>query len=533
MTEEGGSRRNAGHLRQPTARELQECAARDFIELSDEEAERLVPHVASFLQALDELDELPYFGPTLRHPTRDPGRPPVDRDEDPYNAFIRLCRVEGNPEGPLAGMRVGLKDNLAVAGIPITNASRTASYVPTHDAVVVERILDAGGTIVGKLNLDDFSFGSPVGYGASSHFGPPLNPRRPTHSAGGSSGGSGSALVSGAVDLALGVDEGGSARLPASYCGCVAIKGTHGLIPTFGLTYFDHTLDSICPMARTVSDATSLLQVVAGEDWRDPQWVRGSIVVPNYGEAATMSISDMKVGLVTTTLSEELCDADIIANVRRAAECLADAGAQVSEISIPTWYSSWAAWVGIIVGGAPAMIRSDGVASGHLGYVDVSRAHLMALSRRSEAKLYSPLIRLTLIANTFIEKYYFNTLFGKAINQRLAFREKLRQVFESWDVLLTPTTPTTAPPLPVGRMTEEDFMGPVLNQAPFTAPLNLSGHPAVAVPSGVDREGLPTSVQIVSREFGEVDALRIAFALEERLDLKLEVPAYAAVAEKA
>jgi amidase len=522
--------RNAGFLRTPLPEEIQECAVRDHIDLSYSEAESLVPHVASFLQALDELDDLPYFGPELKHLHRDPGRPPLGPDEDPYNAFIRLCHVEGAADGPLKGSRVAVKDNLAVAGVPITNASRTVSYVPTQDSVVVERILDAGGTIVGKLNLDEFSFGSPVGYGASSHFGPPLNPRRPRNSAGGSSGGAGSAVVSGAVDMALGVDEGGSARLPASYCGCVAIKGTHGLIPTFGLTYFDHTLDSICPMARTVESAAMLLQAVAGEDWRDAQWVRGPITVADYLEPANQPVEGMRVGIVSETLSPDRCDPEIIANVRAAGDCLTEAGAEVSDVSIPSWYSSWASWVGIIVGGAPPMIRSDGVSSSHMGYVDVGRAHLMGLSRRQEAKLYSPLIRLTLIANTFITKHYFNTVFGKAINQRLAFRAMLRDIFTRFDVLLTPTTPTTAPPLPVGRMTEEDFMGPVLNQAPFTAPLNLSGHPAIAVPSGESADGLPTSVQIVAREFAEVDALRVAFALERLLELDFGVPVLAPAA---
>ena len=217
-------------------------------------------------------------------------------EEDPYNAFIRRCRVVGRPTGRLAGRTVGLKDNIRLAGVPMTNGSRLLEhYVPDVDAVVVERLLDAGAVIVGKLNMDDMGF---AGTSETSAFGVVRNPRNPAFSAGGSSGGSGAAVAAGAVDLALAVDQGGSGRIPASWCGVVALKPTHGLVPSFGITYLDHTIDFVCPLARTVAEVAEALEVIAGDDPRDPQWVRGPIRTEPYTQSLDAPIAGVRLGLV-------------------------------------------------------------------------------------------------------------------------------------------------------------------------------------------------------------------------------------------
>ena len=263
--------------------------------------------------------------------SRSAGRPPAAairaaaaRDEDPYNAFIRVCDVRGAGSGLLAGRTVGLKDNIDVAGIPTSNASATPAFTPARDAVVVERILAAGGRIVGKLNMDDFGAGAS---GETSAFGPPRNPYDPTRSAGGSSGGSGAALAAGAVDLALGVDQAGSARIPASFCGVVAIKATHGLIPSQGVTHLDHTLDAVCPMASTVEDAALLLQAIAGDDWRDPQWVRGPVPA-SWQPNDAGDVAGLRVGVVVESIDGDLCSPDVVHNLRNVADDLARAGLQ-------------------------------------------------------------------------------------------------------------------------------------------------------------------------------------------------------------
>src|SRR5438132_159413 len=234
---------------------------RDYLRLDEREAAELGMVVDELLGVVEELTAL-WADRSGEVPaqSRWSGRRPAEA-ENLWNAFVWFCDVAGAPDGPLSDRLVGVKDNLDVAQIPTTNGSAMNPYTATRDATVVERVLAAGGRIVGKLNLDNYSSG---GSGETSVFGPPLNPMNPKHSAGGSSGGSGAALASGAVDLALGVDQAGSARIPASYCGTIALKATHGTVPTFGLTHLDHTLDAICPMARSVDDVELLYDAIAG-----------------------------------------------------------------------------------------------------------------------------------------------------------------------------------------------------------------------------------------------------------------------------
>ena len=218
--------RNLGHLRPPTTEDLLHASEREQLGLSPLECEELQPFAEAFVRTLDDVEDLLDLVVPPRYP-RTPGRR-ASPEEDPVNAFVRVCHVAGARDGALAGKRIGVKDNIAVAGVPLTNGSRTLSYTPQQDAVVVERILDAGGVIVGKTNLDDFSAS---GFGDTSVFGPPRNPLKPSHSAGGSSGGSSAAVAAGLVDMALGVDQGGSVRMPAAACGLVGLKATHGLVP--------------------------------------------------------------------------------------------------------------------------------------------------------------------------------------------------------------------------------------------------------------------------------------------------------------
>jgi amidase len=507
-------RKLAGHLRAPTAADVLTCAEAEHVQLSDDEAQAMAEFVGETFAMLDTVEELPPLELDRKFPTRDIGRAPADENENPYNAFIRLCRIEGAADGVLKGKTLAIKDNLAIAGIPISNSSRTAAYTPDVDAVVIERILEAGGTIVGKLNLDNLSAGA---FGESSHYGPPLNPRNPAYSAGGSSGGAAAAVVSGAVDMALGVDEGGSARVPAAFCGCVAVKGSQGLVPSFGLSYFDHTLDFICPVTRTVNDAALLLEVIAGHDWRDPQWVRESITVAPYRQAADSGVRGLRVGVLEETLDPLRCQPAVLEGVERACSALGEAGADVVSVSVPRVRHTSAIWFGAFLGGAAAMIRSDGLGYNHLGYVEVDRVHLAGLSRRLEATSFGVFVQALLIANRYLIEQYGHTFFAKAHNQRLALRREIDQALIDVDVLLGPTAPTTAPELPTGRLTivEQLERLPAAGvHFPFTQLYNATGHPALVLPTGTDEHGLPTSVQIASRRFAEFDAFRAGFAIE-------------------
>lgn len=500
--------------RRPTPTELVAIGAREHLDLSEAEAAELEPAINNLLAAIERLHATPGLGsPESPFVERDPGRRPT-RAEDPFNAFVRFCDVRGAPSGILSGKTVGLKDNIDVAGVPTTNASATAAFTPARDAVVVERILNAGGRISGKLNMDNFGAGAS---GETSAFGPPLNPHDPSRSAGGSSGGSGAALASGAVDLALGVDQAGSARIPAAFCGVVALKATHGLIPSQGVTHLDHTLDAVCPMAATVDGAALLLEAIAGSDWRDPQWVR-TAVPSSWHPSGDGEVAGLRIGVVRESIDKELCSPVVVRNLQAVADTLRLAGCEVHELSIPIWPQALPIAQTLLCHLVGAMIRSEGVGFGHLGLVDTERARTFAVARRTESKLLPPYMKIWMLVERYLHDEYLNASFGMLHNLRLRVRAEIQRTLDDVDLLLTPTTPDTAPPLLPPELVAEGGASRILRSLPFnTAPLNLSGHPVLALPSGRDSQGLPTSVQLVAGSFREELTFRAGRVVESSL----------------
>lgn len=502
---------DASPLRPPTADEIHRLARLDGIELAPSEAEELAPVIATLTDFQDLLDRLE-GAITLPAPAqRDPGFAPEPAD-NPFNSFIRRCHVEGARDGPLARLTIGLKDNIALAGIPTTNGSRLASHTPSHDAVVVERILAAGGTIVGKLNMDDFGAS---GLGETSAFGPARNPVNTEHSAGGSSGGSGAAVRSGEVDLSLAVDQGGSGRIPASFCGVVAAKPTHGLVPSWGIAHIDHTIDFVTPLARTVEAAALLLRVIAGSDWRDPQWVRADPEPADYVGAQAQGVGGLRVGVVRESIDPRVCDGAVLENLAGAAEALRVQGAAVGEVSVPLWRHGLALFLPYIGHLFSHVFRSEGQGTGHLGAYDPEAMDAFARMRRRESALLASQVKSWLIADRYVHDHYFGVPYAKLHNARLALRRQITATFERCDLLLTPTLPMTAPKLLTGDADFAEVSARTAARLCYnTAPLNLSGHPALSVPSGVDAAGLPTGAQIVGNHFEDATAFRAAFALE-------------------
>jgi amidase len=501
-------------LRPPDAGEVAELARREGIELAGGEAASLQPVIATLTDFSDLLEHLDGVLELPSPEARDPGYVPEPAD-NPYNAFIRRCHVEGCGRGPLAGLTVGLKDNISLAGVPTTNGSRLSSFTPAHDAVVVERILAAGGTIVGKLNMDDLGAS---GLGETSAFGPSRNPVDPSRSAGGSSGGSGAAVRSGEVDLSLGVDQGGSGRIPAAFCGVVAAKGTHGLVPSWGITHIDHTIDFVTPLARTVAGAALLLEVIAGTDWRDAQWVRGTPQAGEYSAAAGRGVEGLRVAILDESVDSGFCDPAVVINLETAAGALGGEGATVGRVSVPLWRDGLAMFLPYIGHLFSDTFRSEGQGFGHLGAYDVHAMAAWAEARRTESLLLAPQVKSWLIADRYVHERHAGIPYARLHNARLALRRAVDRALEDWDLLLTPTLPLTAPRLVTGDASFAEISGRTAARLCYnTAPLNLTGHPALSVPSGVDSEGLPTATQIVARPFQEETAFRAAFAVEQVL----------------
>ncbi|GAA4873084.1 amidase [Pseudonocardia benzenivorans] len=517
-----------GFVRRPTPEQVTELGAAEFMHLTPREAEQYADVLDGILAGMDRLDELHAPMPPLVHTDRDPGAPP-SHDDDPFHAFVRRCRVTGAAGGPLAGLTVGVKDNLAVAGIPISNASRTLSYTPTTDAVVVSRLLDAGASITGKTNLDDFSTS---GTGESSWLGPARNAVDPSRSAGGSSGGSGSAVRSGAVDLAIGVDEGGSARIPASFNGVVSIKGTQGLVPSHGLTYMDHTIDSVCPIASTVGLTARMLDVMSGHSDRDPQWVRGRPAPTTAAAVLGDGVAGMTIGVVAQGCGEDLCEPGVLAGFRDSCAALEAAGATVVPVSVPLWSDGWAIATALLVHLGWMGVQSDGAGYSHLGEVDVERTHAFAMVRRLEADAFPPFFKVWLLAGRYLHDTYFSTYFAKAANLRRALTAEIDVALQSCDLLVTPTTPQVAPVLLDRPAEDPELLARGTTMVANTCVTNLSGHPSLAVPSGVDpATGMPTSIQIVAPHWEDARTFRAGAVVEAAVGVMPGTGAPAAVAQ--
>ncbi|GGA66596.1 amidase [Pseudoclavibacter endophyticus] len=491
--------REYGHVRPPHAEELQEYARRRGVDLGREEAAELVPVLAGMMREFDTLDELPEpAAPPVSFPRRDPGRAPT-AEEDPYNAFIRLCRVEGAEDGPLAGLTAAVKDSIAVAGVPMTNASRMQpTLVPTEDAVAVERILAAGATIVGKTNLEDMAMGG----GEGSVYGPALNPKNPAYSTGGSSTGSAAAVASGAVDFALGADEAGSIRIPSSWSGIVGMKATHGLVPSYGLTYFDHTLDHIGPMTRDVATNARVLQALVGPDWRDPQWRRSVPVVDDYEAGIGRGVEGLRFAVVDEAV--EWSSDDVRECFERACDALRDAGATIEHVSVPLWQSAWPIENGLLTFSMRAMIDSAGAGYFHRGRIDPQALSTYSAQYRTSPRLVPVLTQLNLLAAEHLRDHYHGAHYAKAQNLRIELTRQLDEATADGRVLLTPTTTTVATELSTERHSFVEVISRIGGTSVLnTCPTDLSGHPSLSVPSGTGANDLPVGLQLIGGDSSE------------------------------
>jgi amidase len=507
------STRPWGHLRAPEAEQVQAYAAGLGWTLSHEELGLYTEMVAETLAGLDAVEELPETSVPLKYQVRDPGYRPT-AEQDPYNSVIQFCEVKGAADGPLAGRTLGVKDCIAVAGVPMTNGGRRQPlFVPTEDAVVIERLLDAGVTVTAKTNLEDLGYG----LGEGSAFGPARNPIDPSRSTGGSSSGSGSAVASGLVDLALGADEGGSVRIPAAWCGLVGMKATHGLVPSYGMSYMNHTLDHIGPMTRTVLDNALMLEAIAGPDWRDPQWTRDLPDGPfKYSDAGAKDIKGLRVGVLVDSLGPVGATDDVIAAFESSTKTLVALGATVSEVSVPLWPMAWSISLATLPAGISLMAKTYGTGGfGHLGRIDPQMVAIMAAQTQLGGDDSPPMMKLMLLVAEHVQKQYASLPFVKGHNLRLAMRNQIDAVLADVDVIITPTTPAVAHKLLTERSGPEPYVrGRVGSSTRNTSPTDLTGHPSLTVPGGSGEDGLPVGLQIIGPRYAEELLYRVGFAFE-------------------
>ena len=412
----------------------------------------------------------------------------------------------GQDPGPLAGVTVALKDNLCTTGVPTTCSSKILDgWKPPYDATVVERLAAAGAIAIGKTNLDEFAMGSST---ENSAFGPSKNPHDPTKVPGGSSGGSAVAVAAGFATLALGSDTGGSIRQPAALCGVVGMKPTYGRVSRYGLVAFASSLDQIGPFAATVADAALLYDVIAGYDERDSTSIPEPS--PPVSDGLDRGVEGLRVGLVTELCQAEGMAADVTARVQAAAEALGHAGAKVDEVSVPAAIYGLSAYYLIAPAEASSnLARYDGVRYGLR--VDAPTTGEMYDATRTAG--FGPEVERRIMLGTYaLSAGYYDAYYGKAQKVRTLIIRDFDAAYEQFDVLLSPTSPTTA--FAIGA--KADPLAMYLNDV-CTIPSNLAGHPAISVPFGTGDDGLPVGVQVMAPALDEATMFRVAAALEGAL----------------
>jgi aspartyl-tRNA(Asn)/glutamyl-tRNA(Gln) amidotransferase subunit A len=409
----------------------------------------------------------------------------------------------GRDPGPLAGVPIALKDNLCTHGIATTCSSRILEgWVPPYDATVVSRLRAAGAVIVGKTNLDEFAMGSST---ENSAFGPTRNPHDATRVPGGSSGGSAAAVAAGFTPLALGSDTGGSIRQPAALCGVVGMKPTYGRVSRYGLVAFASSLDQIGPFARTVDDAALLFEVIGGHDPLDATSIPEP--VPPVSEQLARGVEGLRVGVVSELMGDGIAP-DVTARVHEASEALAAAGAKVEDASVPASTFGLSAYYLIAPAEASSnLARFDGVRYGLR--VDAPNTHEMMVATRTKG--FGPEVKRRIMLGTYaLSAGYYEAYYGKAQKVRTLIIRDFAAAYERFDVLLSPTSPTTA--FPLGDKTA-DPLSMYMNDV-CTIPSNLSGDPAISVPYGTGDDGLPVGVQVMAPALGEEVMFRVAATLE-------------------
>jgi aspartyl-tRNA(Asn)/glutamyl-tRNA(Gln) amidotransferase subunit A len=408
----------------------------------------------------------------------------------------------GEDPGPLAGVPVALKDNMCTRGVPTTCSSKILEgWRPPYDATVVQRIVGAGGIVMGKTNLDEFAMGSST---ENSAFGPTCNPHNPGRVPGGSSGGSAAAVAAGFASLAIGSDTGGSIRQPAALCGVVGMKPTYGLVSRYGLIAFASSLDQIGPFAGTVADAALLLEVIAGHDPMDSTSIPSP--APALVDQLTHGVDGLRVGVVSELMNG--VDPDVAARVNEAADALSGAGAKVDTASVPAAVYGLSAYYLIAPAEASSnLARYDGVRYG----LRVAGDDITSTYMRTRAAGFGPEVKRRIMLGTYaLSAGYYDAYYGQAQRVRTLIIRDFSAAYEQFDVLLSPTSPTVA--FPFGAKSENPlamYMSDVC-----TIPSNLAGHPAVSVPYGTGADGLPVGVQVMAPALGEPVMFRVAAALE-------------------
>ncbi|OQM47351.1 aspartyl/glutamyl-tRNA amidotransferase subunit A [Anoxybacillus sp. UARK-01] len=415
--------------------------------------------------------------------------------------------------GLLFGMPIGVKDNIVTKGLRTTCASKILyNFDPIYDATVVQRLQEADAVTVGKLNMDEFAMGSST---ENSGFQLTRNPWNIECVPGGSSGGSAAAVAAGEVPFALGSDTGGSIRQPAAFCGVVGLKPTYGRVSRFGLVAFASSLDQIGPITRTVEDNAYLLQVISGLDPMDS--TSANVDVPDYISALTGDIRGLKIAVPKEYLGEGVSE-EVRQSVLHALKVLEGLGATWEEVSLP--HSKYALATYYLLASSEAsanLARFDGV---RYGYRTDNAKNLIDMYKQTRSEGFGNEVKRRIMLGTFaLSSGYYDAYYKKAQKVRTLIKQDFENVFEKYDVIIGPTTPT--PAFKIGEKTSDPLT--MYANDILTIPVNLAGVPGISIPCGLVN-GLPVGLQIIGKHFDESTIYRVAHAFEQATDYHKQKP---------
>lgn len=468
--------------------------------------------VAPLVAAYAALDAVPDEKPAVKYP-RDGGRRPMP-EENKYGAWYVKTSIKGKPGGKLAGRRVALKDNVCLAGVPMmVGAGFLDGSVPDIDATIVERILDAGGEIAGKAVCEYYCVS---GGSHTSSTGPVQNPRKRGFTTGGSSSGSAALVAAGEVPMAIGGDQAGSIRIPASYCGIVGMKPTFGLVPYTGIGPLEITLDTAGPMTANVADNALLLEVLAGPDGLDGRQHQAR--VDKYTEALRQGVKGLRIGVLQEGFGHRNSEPDVDAKVHAAANRFQSLGATAELVSVPEHltlgFPVWAAIRGDAA--CVTLLEMNGFGVGHEGLYPLS-AIAAGMKWRDHADEFADTLKIATIFSKYTLDRYGGHYYGKAQNLRRRLRAAYDAALQKYDLLLLPTVVMKATPIPARNAGPQEITRRSWEATRNTCPFNASGHPAISIPCGME-DGRPIGLMLVGRHWDERTIYRASAAFERSGD---------------
>jgi len=419
----------------------------------------------------------------------------VEIDEKIKNSYV----------GKLAGMVIAIKDNICVKDEKCTCASKILeNFVSIYNATAVERLLNEDAIVIGKTNLDEFAMGSST---ENSYFGPTLNPYDEDRVPGGSSGGSAVAVAAGLSTTALGSDTGGSIRQPAAFCGVYGLKPTYGRVSRFGLVAFASSFDVIGPFGNSTKDVALVLQVIAGRDENDS--TSADVPVPDYLSYLDKDVKGLRVGVPVEYFAEGLDD-EIREAIEKRLDFLRESGAILEKISLPhTEYNIPTYYILVTAEASSNLARYDGA---RYGYRSPQAKSLYEMYVKSRSEGFGAEVKRRIMLGTYVlSAGYYEAYYRKAQKVRRLIKEDFDKAFEKVDVIITPTSPTTA--FKLGEKTD-DPLKMYLSDI-YTVSVNLAGVPAINVPAGFDSKGLPIGMQIIGKQFDEGTILKVSDFLEK------------------